>query len=135
MATNQSIVVEWLLEKRPLTGLNVDAPSEVGVHIRMVVCSVHDNSVWLLVFICEYMYQLAHTHTHTYTHTHTHTHARVRARHSLPQNGYTALMIATEYSHNEMCEILLRNGAKVDCAAAVSHIVGVPLLCRPLKGD
>ena len=46
-------------------------------------------------------------------------------------------MTAAEYSRNEMCELLLRepNGAKKDCAAAVSHTVGVPLLCRPLKGD
>ena len=86
---------------------------------------MHDNSVWLLVFNCKYMYQLAHTHIHTRTH----------ARHSLPQKGYTALMTAAEYSRNKMCELLLRHGAKVDCAAAVSHIVGVPLLCRPLKGD
>ena len=61
----------------------------------------------------------------------THTHAH----HSLPQKGYTALMTAAEYSHNEMCELLLRNGAKMDCAAAVSHFVGVPLLCGPLEGD
>ena len=32
VATNQSIVVEWLLEKRDLTRLSVDAPSEVCVH-------------------------------------------------------------------------------------------------------
>ena len=42
-------------------------------------------------------------------------------------------MTAAEYSHNEMCELLLRNGAKMDCAAAVSPTVGVPLLCGPLK--
>ena len=44
-------------------------------------------------------------------------------------------MTAAEYSHNEMCELLLRNGAKMDCAAAVSHFVGVSLLCGPLEGD
>ena len=42
-------------------------------------------------------------------------------------------MTAAEYSRKEMCELLLRNGAKMDCAAAVSHILGVTLLCRPLK--
>ena len=44
--------------------------------------------------------------------------------HSLPQKGYTALMTAAEYSQNEMCKLLLWKGAKVDCAAAVSGIMG-----------
>ena len=106
-------------------------------HLRFVCTngSVPDNSVHVSIAFGIQLRIYSVNAKPCCLHTHTRARARTHAHHSLPQKGYTALMTAAEYSRNEMCELLLRNGATMDCAAAVSHIVGVPLLCGPLKGD
>ena len=45
--------------------------------------------------------------------------------HSVPQDGWTALMLASDSGHTDVVQLLLSSGAQVDLQDGVRHIVNL----------
>ena len=102
VANNQGEVVEWLLDgqRKEQTRLDVDAKTEVCLCVLCMLDHV-SGMCYSPNIVHSYMCNGAFVH-------------------SPLQKGHTALMTAAGYSQNEMCKLLLKQGAKADCTAAVS---------------